>query len=602
LYYEWPELEEAYRYRGEYLFGDDLLVAPVTKPTSPISGCAQARVWLPPGEWTYWFSGRTFTGPGLIALQLPLDEIPLFVRGGAIIPMQPKMNRTGEKPVDPLILHIWPGDSGSARVYEDDGETTGYQRNECTWTPVAHKLIEGVRHITIGPAEGQFPGMLERRRYEVRLRDLQPPGKITVNGLEALREFTVSGTVIIGKEPPDAPWWSDEEQDTIIHLPAQPPDQKVEAIIEYAVPAPLQEFPQGLRGRFRIMSELLNRAATKSPEIHQKFMRRFEEAVRERDSNKGVDVALVETVNEATDVALVDTLLEAELDPVTMRRALARLLNACAELEVSARAENNINLAIHVSAASIDGAKVASEVTLHATPHWRTVGEQRWAITELKSYEPVTVTTPLRAEQWPQTAVIGGNIVFRTDKLTLDVPLEQVVLPSVNRWWIIGPFDAESKEGLEKVFPPEETIDLAATYEGKAGRKIGWQKVERRITPSTDLIEEFFVKLSDVFGRYETNAVCYALTYLHAPEDTDAVLAFGTDDGVVVWLNGTEVYRLQVGRPYRSKEDRLPIRLSQGSNALLLKVSQSGGDWGFCVHVETPDGQPLTAVTAHLTP
>jgi hypothetical protein len=86
------------------------------------------------------------------------------------------------------------------------------------------------------------------------------------------------------------------------------------------------------------------------------------------------------------------------------------------------------------------------------------------------------------------------------------------------------------------------------------------------------------------------------------PEAQDAVLALGTDDGVVVWLNDKEVHRFEGGRAYTSKQDRVPIRLQAGANKLLLKINQGGGDWGYCVHVETKDGRPAPNVGVRLSP
>ena len=188
LYYEWPELNEAYERPGEYLFGDQMLVAPVVKPADPDTGCAEITVWIPPGEWTNWFTGKTYTGPANVTLLVPLDEIPVFVRRGAIIPTRPKMSRTGAvaagQPlsVDPLILHIWPGPFGQFVLYEDDGETVGYQEDEHARTPISHRVVDKAGHIAIGPVEGSFRGMPKERTFELRLREARPAEEVAVNG------------------------------------------------------------------------------------------------------------------------------------------------------------------------------------------------------------------------------------------------------------------------------------------------------------------------------------------------------------------------------------------------------------------------------------
>jgi hypothetical protein len=98
------------------------------------------------------------------------------------------------------------------------------------------------------------------------------------------------------------------------------------------------------------------------------------------------------------------------------------------------------------------------------------------------------------------------------------------------------------------------------------------------------------------------DAVVYGFTYLNSPEDMDAVLSLGSDDGVAVWLNDVEVFRYEINRPYSSKSDHAPVKLRKGTNRLLVKVAQGGGDGGFCVHIEDAAGKPLTQVKPRLTP
>ncbi|MGA3009225.1 MAG: TIM-barrel domain-containing protein [Terracidiphilus sp.] len=103
LYYDWPEEAAAYDSKGEYLFGDNMLVAPITAPADKVSGLATEKVWLPAGNWIEWPTGKHFTGPAAIERNFSIEQTPVYLRAGAIVPMQPPMRFTGEKPVDPLI-------------------------------------------------------------------------------------------------------------------------------------------------------------------------------------------------------------------------------------------------------------------------------------------------------------------------------------------------------------------------------------------------------------------------------------------------------------------------------------------------------------------
>ncbi len=216
LYYDWPEADEAYEFKDQYLFGDDLLLAPVTDPVSPETGTATKRVWLPPGEWFEWFTGARLAGGRTIERRFALDEIAVYARAGAVVPMQPPMRHTGEKPVDPLILNIVPGESGATRVYDDEGNTPGYQRGALAWTPVRHsRQADGTLNIEIGPSEGSYPGMLTSRGYEMRLLGALPPESVTVNGTPvAFRRGDPVGRPASGSQSPG--WRYDGEKAAVI--------------------------------------------------------------------------------------------------------------------------------------------------------------------------------------------------------------------------------------------------------------------------------------------------------------------------------------------------------------------------------------------------
>ena len=128
LYYDWPEEESAYSSRNEYRFGEQMLVAPIVGQADRKTQLAEEDVWLPPGEWIEQPTGKRLRGPITVARRFALDEIPVYVRAGAIVPMQPTMRYTGEKAVDPLIINIWPLSPGSHsdyQLYEDSGAAAG---------------------------------------------------------------------------------------------------------------------------------------------------------------------------------------------------------------------------------------------------------------------------------------------------------------------------------------------------------------------------------------------------------------------------------------------------------------------------------------------
>ena len=186
LYYDWPEAPEAYTSKGEYLFGDQMLVAPVTAPVDKVTGLVNEDVWLPPGEWIEWPTGKRLAGGTNVKRSFSIDQIPVYVKAGTIVPMQPAMQHTGEKAVDPLILTVWPlkpGSRSSYTVYEDSGASVEYQRGAYARTPVTASEMGDTLRVEIGPVEGSFPGMRKTRGYQLRLPADWPPERVTVNGV-----------------------------------------------------------------------------------------------------------------------------------------------------------------------------------------------------------------------------------------------------------------------------------------------------------------------------------------------------------------------------------------------------------------------------------
>ncbi len=185
LYYDWPEAPEAYSSKNEYLFGDEMLVAPVVTAAEKATGLAAEKVWLPEGEWIEWPTGKHIAGPASVDRNFSIEQTPVYVKAGAIVPMQPPMRYTGEKPVDPLIVNLWPlkpGASSSYLVYEDSGAAVEYQHGVYACTPIKASQEGDTLRVEIGPAEGSYPAMPKTRGYELRLPADWPPASVSVNG------------------------------------------------------------------------------------------------------------------------------------------------------------------------------------------------------------------------------------------------------------------------------------------------------------------------------------------------------------------------------------------------------------------------------------
>ena len=251
LYYEFPEAVEAYEFKDEYLFGADMLVAPIATPVSDDTRLATKNIWLPPGTWIEWVTGAELTGPARVERGFAIDEIPVYVKAGSVVPMQPKMRNTAEKPVDPLILTIFPGEAGETRVYEDAGNSPGYTGSEYAWKTIRHSLqADLTRRIEILPVEGSYPGMPLSRGYEIRLPSTLPPESVRANGIDIRY---AADSVTTG-------WRYDGATlTTVIAVPPAPVTQGVEVIVKSAAaPAALVNGVRGQLARLRTAMDVLN--------------------------------------------------------------------------------------------------------------------------------------------------------------------------------------------------------------------------------------------------------------------------------------------------------------------------------------------------------
>jgi alpha-D-xyloside xylohydrolase len=153
--------KRAWAIDDEYMFGRALLVAPVTEFKA-----RQRTVYLPAGgDWYEEATGKRIAGGQDYAAPAPRERMPLFVRAGAIVPLGPEVQWTGENPQGPLTLHVFPGADGTFTLYEDQGEDMGYARGEFARLPL--HWDDKARQLTIGRREGQFPGMAATRRIGV---------------------------------------------------------------------------------------------------------------------------------------------------------------------------------------------------------------------------------------------------------------------------------------------------------------------------------------------------------------------------------------------------------------------------------------------------
>jgi alpha-glucosidase len=142
LFLEYPQTAAFYDDDRDFLFGNDFLVEPVvTEMLDPLV------VNLPPGTWYDFWNAKPLTAKDKLELRPKLDELPLYVRAGAIVPMQNVIQYTGETPAGPLELRVYPGDNCHGALYQDDGHSYDYQKG--VFLRVAYSCVVANNGVTV---------------------------------------------------------------------------------------------------------------------------------------------------------------------------------------------------------------------------------------------------------------------------------------------------------------------------------------------------------------------------------------------------------------------------------------------------------------------
>ena len=194
LLFEYPEDETTYTADDEFLLGDALLVAPITRP-----GIEHRHVYLPQGTWFHYWTGERFDGPAHILAHAPLGEPALYVKANTPIPLGPEASHTGERPTDPLTFLIYPAanaGAGEVALYEDAGDGFGYEDGEYARRTVSCEESGGHITVRIGEREGSFVPNRGSLRLELR-RFASAPESVTVDG-EGVESGYEEGAVLVG--------------------------------------------------------------------------------------------------------------------------------------------------------------------------------------------------------------------------------------------------------------------------------------------------------------------------------------------------------------------------------------------------------------------
>jgi len=175
LVLEYPDDPATYGLDDQYMFGGDLMLAPVLR-----EGATMRGLYLPKGGWVEVATGRWFAGGGGISLPVTMESIPLFARAGAFIFRQPVVQHTGQMPGQPLIVEAYGGAPGSASLYEDDGLTFKFEQGQAMTRKFTQTRGDGRVSITVAAADGQWRPAARPVRFVVQVDGT--PAHVVLNG------------------------------------------------------------------------------------------------------------------------------------------------------------------------------------------------------------------------------------------------------------------------------------------------------------------------------------------------------------------------------------------------------------------------------------
>ncbi len=180
LFMEYPKDPEAAKIDNQFMFGEEILVAPVLKKGERIK-----RVYFPDGEWIDFNDKKTeYLGGEKLPYKAPLNTIPIFVKKGSIIPMMPIMQYIGERKDYPVTFHIFPNyedEKASFTLYEDEGENQDYLKDIFSLTNIICTTVSNGYNIDISPEDKGFH-QSDKRNFVLSILSDKKPTSVSING------------------------------------------------------------------------------------------------------------------------------------------------------------------------------------------------------------------------------------------------------------------------------------------------------------------------------------------------------------------------------------------------------------------------------------
>jgi alpha-glucosidase len=193
LFWAYPDDQVTYSMDDEFMCGDTLLVAPITRP-----GVEYRHAYLPAGSWFHLWTGARVDGPAHVLVHAPLGQPAVYVRANTALPLWPEMNHAGQEAADPLTFVLYPSEGrGTASFYEDAGEGHEHLKGVYGRRVVSCEVEAGNIRVVLGEQEGTFVSARRHVRLELREIASAPQAVRLGNGSAAWRYDPAQRRVIV---------------------------------------------------------------------------------------------------------------------------------------------------------------------------------------------------------------------------------------------------------------------------------------------------------------------------------------------------------------------------------------------------------------------
>jgi alpha-glucosidase (family GH31 glycosyl hydrolase) len=254
LFFDDPADPVLSNHSSSFLLGDAMLVSPVVQ-----AGQSSKDVYLPRGDWFSFWDDQVYVGSASVNVATPLDIMPIFVKAGSIIPRQSVMNYVGERPLDTLMVSVYPSSAQDASftLYEDDGETLDYQTGAYAWTEFTQSITAGTSlsslSVTIGATQGTYSGRPTSRVYLADVHGIATDPTVVLKNGVSIPERSSYDELRAGA---DGFFFDPAVRALYLHVPTVP-DSSYELVAEGIVLSVVATHPE-VPGRFELAQNYPN--------------------------------------------------------------------------------------------------------------------------------------------------------------------------------------------------------------------------------------------------------------------------------------------------------------------------------------------------------